>query len=411
MSYIVDAVLQQLDFLRIPEFPPLVSQLTWCGLLLAVGLLAGEAARRYVRLPRVTGYVLAGALLGPEASGLLTADMLLDLRLLVDLSIGLVVFELGFRLNFEWLHDNRWLPLAALAESFVCFAAIFGTLLLFGFRPLLAATAAAIGTAASPAVTTFVAADLRSEGQVTERMLLFTAVSTVFAYVSLMLLLPMLHMEQGAGLGTLLRPVYVFAGSLLLGYVACRLLLALAAWLGKKQGRQFVLLVASVIVTIGVARMLNLSVPLALLTLGALARNADRRNVLAPVRFGAGSELFYVILFVLTGAALEFHALGVAAAAAVAAFVVMRFLGKALAVLAFAPRTGLGWRPGALLAVALIPLSGQAVAMVSDTMSLYPSFGRDLAAIVLSAVVVLELLGPIATQLALKRAGEARPDA
>src|SRR4051794_4007265 len=109
------------DLAFLPHVPLLVSQLTWFGLLLLVGLMAGELARRYARLPRITGYVLAGALLGPEASGLLTRDMLFDLRLLVDLSIGIVVVELGFRLSLEWLQRNRWLPLAALAESLLCF--------------------------------------------------------------------------------------------------------------------------------------------------------------------------------------------------------------------------------------------------------------------------------------------------
>lgn len=399
-----------------PEFPflpqlPLISQLTTFGLLLALGVIAGEAVRRYASLPRITGYVATGALLGPQASGLITGDALFELRLLVDLAIGIVVFELGFRLNFEWLQKNRWLFVAALAESMLCFWAIFAALSFFGFRPLLAAMAAAIGTATSPAVTMLVASELRAEGQVTERMLLFTAVNTVFAYLALGLLLPFLHFEHGAGLRTaLVHPAYVFAGSLVLGYVACGLLLWTARWIGKHADRQFILLVAAVVITIGLAHALKLSVAVAVLTLGILARNRDRARSLLPVRFGPGAQLFYVILFVLTGASLEFHALGVAAATAVAAFLAMRFAGKAIAVLAFAPLSGIGFRAGGWLAVTLLPLSGQAVTMVRDTVSLYPSFGRELAAIVLSAVVVLELLGPIATQFALRRAGEARPE-
>jgi Kef-type K+ transport system membrane component KefB len=309
--------MQEPSFL--PQLPLPVSHLMWFGVLLLAGLLAGELARRYARLPRVTGYVVVGALLGPEASGLLNRDMLFDLRLLTDLAIGIVVVELGFRVSLEWLARNRWLSLAALAESLLCFAAIFATLLMFGFRPLLAATAAAIGTATSPAVITLVAAELRSEGQVTERMMIFTAVNTVFAYVVLMLLLPFLHIEHGRTLATaLLHPVYLFAGSLALGTLACEALLRLAAWLGKREDRQFVLLVATVVVTIGLAHTLNLSVALALITLGVLARNRDHRHALLPVRFGPGGELFYVILFVLTGAGLEFHAFGIAAALAVA---------------------------------------------------------------------------------------------
>ena len=399
------------EYLFLPRVPLAFSQLAMLGALLALGLMFGEAARRYASLPRITGYVLAGVLLGPEAIGLLDSNALYDLRLIVDLSIGLVVFELGYRLSFDWLRRNRWLFATAVAESVLCFWAIYAALAYFGFRPLLAATAAAIGTATSPAVVMLITQDLRAEGQITERMLLFTAVNTVFAFVALTLLLPFLHIEHSADWQTaLLHPIYVLAGSAAGGYVASRLLLALAGWLGKQPGRQLVLLVAMVVMTIGAAHSLKLSVPLALVTFGMLSRNFDRKHALLPASFGAPGQLFFVLLFVLTGASLEFHALGIAAAGAVAAFLVVRFLGKALALLLFGHLSGI--RPGGagLLAIALLPMSGLAVVMVRDTVSLYPSFGRELAAVVLSAVVVLELFGPLATQFALRRAGEAHPD-
>ena len=399
------------EYLFLPQLPLAFSQLAMFGALIAFGLLAGEAARRYLALPRVTGYVLAGVVLGPEVIGLLDSNALYDLRLAVDLSIGLVVFELGFRLNFDWLRRNRWLFATAIAESVLCFWAIYGALSYFAFRPLLAATAAAIGTATSPAVVMLVAQELRAEGQVTERMLLFTAVNTVFAYVVLTLLLPFLHIEQAATWQTaLLHPIYVLAGSAVGGYVACRTLLALAGWLGKRAERQLVLLVAMVVMTIGVAHSLKLSVPVALVTFGMLSRNLDRQHVLLPVRFSEIGQLFFVILFVITGASLEFGALGIAAAGGVAAFVVLRFLGKALALLLFGRLSGIPPGGAGLLAIALLPMSGLAVVMVRDTVSLYPSFGRELAAVVLSAVVVLELFGPLATQFALRRAGEAHPE-
>ena len=397
-----------LDFL--PQLPFAFSQPVLFGALLVLGLLAGEAVRRYAALPRITGYVLAGVLLGPQASNLLSADALLDARLLVDLSIGLIVFELGFRLDFGWLRRNPWLLVTALAESLLCFWSIYATLAYFGFRPLLAAAAAAIGTATSPAVVMVVAQELRAQGQVTERMLLFTAVNSIFAYLALTLLLPFLYFEQASGWqDALLHPLYLLAGSVLAGFAASVLMLRLAGWIGQREEGQFVLLVATVVLTVGVAHSLNLSVLAALITLGMLARNLDRGHVLLPLRFGHGGQLFFVILFVLTGASLEFEALGVAAAVA-AAFIVMRFLGKALALLAFGRLSGI--RPGGagLLAVALLPMSGLAVVMVQDTALFYPSFGRELADVVLSAVAVLELLGPLATQFALRRAGEAHPD-
>jgi Kef-type K+ transport system membrane component KefB len=399
------------EYLFLPRLPLAFSQLAMFGALLALGLLAGEGARRYFALPRITGYVLAGVLLGPEATGLLDSNALYDLRLVVDLSIGLVVFELGFRLNFEWLKRNRWLFVTALAESVLCFWAIYGALVYFDFRPLLAATAAAIGAATSPPVVMLVAQELRAEGQITERMLLFTTVNTVFAFVMLTLLLPFRHIEHAADWEpAVLYPVYVLAGSALAGFIACCALLALARWLGKREGRQLVLLIAMVVLTIGIAHSLKLSVPLALVTFGMLSRNLDRKHALLPLRFGEVGQLFFVILFVITGASLEFQALGIAAAGAVAAFVVLRFLGKALAILLFGHLSGIPPGGAGLLAIALLPMSGLAVVMVRDTVSLYPSFGRELAAVVLSAVVVLELFGPLATQFALRRAGEAHPD-
>ena len=394
----------------LPRLPPAFSQVMLFGLLLVAGLVAGEAARRAFALPRIVGYVLAGAALGPQASGLLDGDALFELRLLVDLAVGLVVFELGSRLDFEWLRRNQWLFIAALAESVCCFWAIYLGLRWFDFAPLFSATAAAIGTATSPAVVLLVSKDLQSEGQVTERMILFTAVNTVFAYMVLALLLPFLHLEHKADVQTaVLHPLYMFAGAALAGWASAALLLLLARWVGKERERQFVLIVAVVVVAIGLAHSLRLSVAVTLVTLGMLARNIDRRHSLLPVDLGRGGQIFVVILFVLTGASLEFRAFEAAALAAVLAFVVLRFLGKAAGLLVFGRLSGIPPGGAGLLAIALLPMSGLAVVMVRDTVSLYPEFGRTLGAVVLSAVVILELLGPLATQFALRRAGEARP--
>lgn len=147
----------------------------------------------------------------------------------------------------------------------------------------------------------------------------------------------------------------------------------------------------------------------ALVMLGMLARNLDRRHVLMPLRAGHGGQLFFVILFVLTGASLEFGALATAGVA-VACFIIARFLGKAIAIYAFSGATGLRTRGAGLLSVALLPMSGLAVVMLHDAQGLVPGLRGELGAIVLSAIAILELAGPVATQLALRRAGETQPE-
>lgn len=395
----------------LPEWPPLLGELVVFGALLIAGLLGGELVNRWLSLPRITGYVLSGIAFGPEGLGLVRAPLLDETRVFVDLALGLIMFELGARLDVAWFARNRWLFLAALGESLGAFFAIYGGLLWFGYSPLLAGCAAAVGTASSPAVVILVAHELRASGQLTERMLLFTAVNCAVAFVTLMLLLPLVHLEHRAEWrSALLHPAYLLFGAALLGYVACRLMLALARWLGKREDRQFVLLVAAIVLVVGLARAAELTVVVALLTLGALARNLDHDHVLLPLRFGYAGQLLFVVLFVVTGASLDFGLLGSAVVVVAAAYIVLRFLGKAVAILAFSHLSGL--RPGGagLLAVSLLPMSGLAVIMVWDTAVLFPAFGMELAAIVFTAVAILELFGPLATQVALKLAGEAHTE-
>jgi Kef-type K+ transport system membrane component KefB len=394
----------ELSFL--PTLPPALTPPILFGLLLLVGLLGGEVARLFA-LPRITGYLLVGMLFGPGGLGVLSSQLIQESRVFVDISLGLILFELGRRLDYQWLRRNRWLFATAIAESAFAFWAVYLGLRYFDYPPLFAALAAAIGIATSPAVVLLVAHELRSEGQLTERMLLLTAINSIFAFFSVTMLLPFLHLEYQAGWAeTLLQPLYVMLGSLLTGFVASFLVLQFAAWLGKREDRQFIMLVGMIVITAGLARTLNLSVLVALLTLGILARNLDFGHKLMAVQFGHGGQLFFVILFVVAGAGLRFDALPHAGFIA-GVYIVLRFLGKALAILVFGGLSGL--RPGAagLLSIALLPMSGLAIVMVQHTSSLYPEFGAELSAVVLSAVAIVELIGPLATQFALKQAGEA----
>jgi Kef-type K+ transport system membrane component KefB len=395
----------------LPAWPLALGEFVLFGALLIAGLLGGELAHRLLALPRITGYVLVGIAAGPEALGVLKTPLSGEARAAIDLALGLVVFELGHRLDLGWLRKNLWLAVAAIGESCGAFAAIYLAMLYFDYAPLLAAGAAAAGTATSPAVVMLVAHELRASGQLTERMILFTAVNCVFAFVALTLLLPFLHLEQASDLRTaLLHPVYLLGGSGLLGFAACQLMLIVAGWLGKREDRQFILLVALVVLVVGLARAAGLTVVVAMLAFGILARNLDYDHVLLPLRFGYAGQLLFVLLFVLTGASLVFNGLE-STFGVVTAYVAVRFLGKALAILAFGRLSGLRAGGAGLLSVALLPMSGVAVIMVHDTEALFPGFGAELALVVMSAVALLELVGPLATQFALRRAGEAHPEA
>jgi Kef-type K+ transport system membrane component KefB len=160
--------------------------------------------------------------------------------------------------------------------------------------------------------------------------------------------------------------------------------------------------------TVGCAISFKLSVLLALLAFGVFAKNLDRDHDLMAVEFGPGGQFFLVMLFVITGAGLRPSELAVAGAVG-AAFVLARLAGKLVGLGLFAPLSGIRQKKALLLGIGMVPMSAIAVVMVQGASVLYPEFGAKLSSIVLSAVVILELVGPLATQWALRRAGEAEP--
>jgi Kef-type K+ transport system membrane component KefB len=399
------------DFAFLPSWPPAANQMIWVGVLLVAGAVGGELVQRLARLPRITGYAAAGLALGPGGWGPIDQPLLDELVVFADIALGLVLFELGTRLDVGWLRRSPALLLMGVAEALGAAALVFFTLSWhFGHEPLVAAVAGAIAMSTSPAVLIRVAADLRAEGQVTERALMLTALNGVIAFLALTVLIPWLHLEyRGGWLTILTQPLYLLAGSLVLAAVAARATLALVRLVGKHAERQFVVVIALIVATVGAAVALKLSVLLALLAMGAMVRNADRERHFMVLDSGNAGQLFYLVLFVITGARLDLGLVATAGAAGLA-FVLVRFAGKALGVLAVAPFVGLKLRQAGLLALALTPMSGLAVVMVYETASLYPEVRSSVAPVVLAAVVILELLGPIATQFAIKRAGEAGAD-
>jgi Kef-type K+ transport system membrane component KefB len=363
-------------------------------------------------LPAITGYIATGFLLGPGVLGWLSESALAQSRVLAEFSLGLIVFDLGRRLDLSWARHDRWLLPMGVAESALSFIAMFGLLRFVGGVDMLeAAVAAVVGTATAPAVVLLVTNELKAEGPVTRRMLWHVALNNIIATIGVTLLLPFIEARtSGATWNPIARALWLIAGSFLLGYAAFALMTLLARWLGKSQVPQFLLAVGMIVATVGVAQMAQLSVLLALLVLGACTRNLDHRHRLIDVEFGRAAQLFFVALFVLTGATLRPDQFGAVAWIGLA-LVVVRLAGKAVALYALAWPAHVSMRQAGTLALALTPMAGLAIGMTQPIYDIAPEFGAQLAAIVVSGIAILHLLGPIATRYALIRAGEGEPGA
>jgi signal transduction histidine kinase len=204
------------------------------------------------------------------------------------------------------------------------------------------------------------------------------------------------------------HPVYMAAGSLLLGAaLAYGMHLARFAQLTRESER-FTLVIAVVLLGTTLADRLGLSVPMALLCGGMLLRSLSQRLHLFPEHFGTAGALLVIILFTLTGVALDpRHVL--AGGMMSLGLLLIRGLAKYLGAYVSAGYGGLAPKKAAWLALALLPMSSLAVLQAHEVAGLYADFGDDIVAIVLGAVLIMELLGPVATQVALRRSGEATP--
>jgi len=70
------------------------------GVILLLALLAGHIVK-WLRIPEVTGYLLAGVALGPSILGWVTADNVSALHALSEVALGLILFSIGTVFEFE----------------------------------------------------------------------------------------------------------------------------------------------------------------------------------------------------------------------------------------------------------------------------------------------------------------------
>ena len=71
-----------------------MNELSSLGLILMFALVAGHLTQA-VRLPEVTGYILAGIALGPSALGWVSEENLQAIEVLSEVALGLILFSIG----------------------------------------------------------------------------------------------------------------------------------------------------------------------------------------------------------------------------------------------------------------------------------------------------------------------------
>ena len=381
------------------------------GIVLLGGLAAGELSRRLFALPRTTGFVVFGLLVGQSGLNWISPNHIESAHLFIDLALGLILFELGYYVPPLSGHQ-RWRRLwAGLLIAVATGGAIAGLLLALGFSVSSAIFAAALCLATSPAITIATCSDVGAKGDKTGLLFSLVAINGCIAFVAVEWSMPFLieHETVGSLTGHLdgfWEATQRIGESIILGAACAGLVLSGAEWLGRRSEHQHLLILGAIVLGVGTATYLEISVLLPLLIFGYITRALDREKQVVAIRIASDARIFLVITFVLAGAALDIGVLMQYWPEALL-IAMTRFLGQTAAIFWQRQRLGLSTELSIFLAVGLQPMSSVALVLLANTQALYASLDPRLTGALLATILLMQLLGPLATQTAIRGFGEA----
>lgn len=395
------------------------------GLILLGGYLAGSAAN-LVKLPKVTGYIIAGILLEPSFLGVLPERLLAHSTEISNFALCIITYAIGGSLNFrkiKRLGNSIWVM--TLFESIVTF--VFIALGMYLLLPLLnsvsglnlkavyflplAVLAAALGAPTDPTPTLAVKEEYKASGPVTTTILGIGAFDDAMGIIIFSLAIALggvfLGSTGGGFVGSIMAPFGEIIASIGLGAVFAGLLLLMSRKV-KDAGGLIVMILGALFCCFGMAQALGLDELLTTMTLGCCVVNfaADKERFFLSIREYL-EEMVFVVFFVIAGAQLQLNIL-IGSLWVVLVFAVLRTAGKFLGAGAGGMVSGAGTNVRKYTAFGLIPQGGVVVglALVVKQNSIFDPVSPLLINVILGTTVLFEFIGPLFTEYALKRAGE-----
>ena len=385
------------------------------SVLLALAAAAGHLLQRYGGLPKVIGYSVVGALAGFAGfNGALWPLEGIGLFLL-ELGVAVVLFEAGGRISLRWFRYNPMVLVQSLLESGLTLVTVYWAMHWMGVRDAVAQPLAMLAMAASPAVLSRVLIDTRASGPVSERAMVLSTLSTLYA---LLLCSAAAGMIGKAGnvlgpitltrqLGTSFYPILVVLGLSVVvgGGLALVLRMALRV-MSPTSENTAILLLAVIAAGAALAAHFGGSAALSALLGGMLLKQLNPRPWSWPRQMGTASSMLTMLMFVLVSVVAAQADWGGPVAALVAVLIVVRVLAKIAGTALGNIGSGASWQQALWVGCAMSPLSSVALLLVSGFIAAEPVVGKQIASIALPAILLMEVFGAVLTTLAITRAGE-----
>lgn len=405
------------------SFLPASATVTGSGAALAFGFLLVAALQtahifHELKLPHLTGFILCGAIFGPEVLRLVTPSMLEDLVLVKKVAVGLIALTAGCELNFAKLRSKiRSIGLISL------FGLLFAFLLLFALfslvmthieftaqmtipqRLTVALVCATVLSALSPAVVMGILTETRAAGPVSELCLSIVVIADLvivvaFSFTESVARTTFPIAGQTSIFGAL--AIHIF-GSIAAG-IAVGLL---AAFYIRRVGQRIGLFVFAVLFVVAEGgRALHLDPLLVGLSAGLFLENispVSGHEVIHETQVAAMPT--YAVFFAVVGAEIHLHAFFAVAPYAVLAAIARAsglFMGSRLGGrIAKVDPEVMKWVP-----LGMFPQAGVAIGLANLVASSFTPWGPAAATLILGTILINEMLGPVLFRMALTRAGE-----
>ena len=393
------------------------------GFLLLAGTILAELAE-LVRLPHLSGYILAGVLAGPHVGHLLDHDTVERMSTVNTLALALIALAGGAELKLSDVRRNaRSLSFATLLQFGLVLLVMTGVF--YAAAPLvpfvqglpggtllaIALLWGVIATTRSPSATLAILSQTKAHGPLATFTLAFIMLSDVVVVILLAAVMAVARplIEPGASLSF---ANFQALGHEILGSVALGTTLGLVLALYLRLLKKPLLLV---LIGLGfgfseVVSYLRLEPLLTFIVAGFVVQNLSRQGDRLIHEIEKVAALVFVLFFAAAGAHLDLPLLaelwpaalllaGTRAAITWVSAQAASSLADDLPVIRRWGWAGLVSQAGLTLGVA---------AMIERT---FPSFGAGFRALVIATVAINELVGPVLFKLGLDRAGETRPPA
>ncbi|MFA9375475.1 MAG: cation:proton antiporter [Lachnotalea sp.] len=378
------------------------------AIMLLAGLFCGRLAK-FLKFPNVTGYLIAGLLLGPSLFNLIPTSMVTGFGVISDIALAFIAFSIGTEFNLSYFKKVGTAPIViAICEACGAIIVVTFVLIVSGFDIKLSIMLGAIAAATAPAQTIMVINQYRAKGSLTSLLLSVVAIDDAVALIGFGFATTIVNMMssnvQTNIILSILSPITEILVSFIIGVTMSLLMKLIFRWF-KKSSNRACIVISIVLMTYWLSEYFHGSSLLACMALGAMLVNiySETESVIKVV--DNFTPAIFMIFFVISGAGFEIAALPAIGIIGIL-YVVLRVVGKVAGAWFGGKITKQEDKICKYLGPTLMPQAGVALGLIVVAGKIVPEYEAQIRVIILCSTFIYSIIGPIAAKFALEKAGE-----